>query len=92
MLRGVELACLLAGAGGELADQVLIGIAQLIYLGREVGQPLGNLSDDGTELFVLVRLGLPEFLRVQVYLREQAAERALEGLILYVLETSIQRQ
>ena len=30
LLRGIELARLLAGAGGELADQVLIGVAKSV--------------------------------------------------------------
>ena len=43
LLRRVELARLLAGAGGELADQVFIGIAQRVDVGGELRQPFGDL-------------------------------------------------
>ena len=36
LLRGVELARLLAGTGGKLADQVFIGIAQGILVGGKI--------------------------------------------------------
>ena len=43
LLRRVELAGLLARAGGELADQVFVGVAQRVDVGREIRQPLGDL-------------------------------------------------
>jgi hypothetical protein len=43
LLRGVELARLLAGPGGKLADQVFVGIAQRIDVGGEFRQPFGDL-------------------------------------------------
>ena len=58
LLRGVELARLLAGPGGKLADQVFIGIAQRIDVGGEFRQPFGDLLDDGAELGVAVGVGL----------------------------------
>ena len=53
-LRRVELARLLARARGELADQVLVGVAQRVAVGRELRQPLGDLRDDRAELGVAV--------------------------------------
>jgi hypothetical protein len=38
LLRRVELTRLLAGPGGELADQVFIGIAQRVDVRRELRQ------------------------------------------------------
>jgi hypothetical protein len=43
LLRRVELARLLARAGGKLADQVFIGIAQRVDVGGEFRQPFGDL-------------------------------------------------
>ena len=43
LLRRVELARLLARAGGKLADQVFVGIAQRVDVGGELRQPLGDL-------------------------------------------------
>ena len=57
LLRGVELARLLAGPGGKLADQVFIGIAQRVDVGGELRQPFGDLLDDGAELGVPVGVG-----------------------------------
>ena len=54
LLRRVELARLLAGPGGELADQVFVGIAQRVDVGGELRQPFGDLLDDGAELGVAV--------------------------------------
>ena len=42
--------CLLAGPGGELADQVFIGITQRVDVRGELIQPFGDLLDDGAEL------------------------------------------
>jgi hypothetical protein len=39
LLRGVELARLLAGPGGELADQVFVGVAQGVDVGGELASP-----------------------------------------------------
>ena len=63
LLRGVELARLLAGPGGKLADQVFVGIAQRVDVRGELGQPLGDLLDDGAELGVPVGIGLAELWR-----------------------------
>jgi hypothetical protein len=60
LLRGVELARLLAGPGGELADQVFIGIAQRVDVRGELRQPFGDLLDDGAELGVPVGVGLAQ--------------------------------
>ena len=54
LLRRVELARLLARPGRELADQVFVGIAQRVDVGRELRQPLGDLADDRAELGVAV--------------------------------------
>ena len=79
LLRRVELARLLAGTGGKLADQVFIGIAQRVDVGGELRQPFGDLLDDGAELGVAVGVLLAELVRAQVDLGEQALEGALEG-------------
>jgi hypothetical protein len=39
LLRRVELAGLLAGTGGKLADQVFIGVAQGVLVGGKLRQP-----------------------------------------------------
>ncbi len=57
LLRGVELARLLTGACGELADQVFVGIAQSVGVGGELGQALGDFLDDGAELGVPFGVG-----------------------------------
>src|SRR5690625_7175218 len=46
-LRSIELPCLFTGASGELANQVLVGIAQYVAVGGELGYPFGDLGDDG---------------------------------------------
>ena len=79
LLRGVELARLLAGTGGKLADQVFIGIAQRIDVGGELGQPFGDLLDDGAELGVPVGVGPAQLVRAEIDLGEQPLEGALEG-------------
>jgi hypothetical protein len=60
-LRGVELAGLFAGTGGKLADQVFVGVAEDIAVGGELRDSLGDLGDDGAELFVAVGRGAPSF-------------------------------
>ena len=80
LLRRVELARLLAGTGGKLADQVFVGIAQRVDVGGELRQPLGDLLDDGAELGVAVGVVLAELVRAEIDLGEQALEGALEGL------------
>jgi len=89
-LRGVELAGLLAGAGRELADQVLVGVAQRVHIGRKAGQPLCDLLDDLAQHPVLVGVRLAELFGAQIDLRKQAAERALERFVLDVLEALAQ--
>src|SRR5690606_39877448 len=79
LLRRVELARLLARAGGKLADQVLVGVAERIDLGGELRQALVDLLDDLAKLLVLLCLFLSELFRIEVDLREQALEGALEG-------------
>src|SRR5690606_5267054 len=90
LLRRVELARLLARAGGKLADEVLVGVAERINLGGELGQALVDLLDDLAELLVLLRLRLAKLFRVEVDLREEALESALEGLALDELEALVQ--
>ena len=91
LLRGVELARLLAGPGGKLADQVFIGIAQRVDVRGELRQPFGDLLDDGAELGVPVRIRLAQLGGTQVDLGEQALEGALEGFRLDVFEARLQR-
>ena len=77
-LRRVELAGLLARACGELADQIFIGVAQGVAIGRKLRQALGDPGDDRAELRVAVRVGLAELVGAEIDLREQSGERALE--------------
>jgi len=90
LLRGVELARLLAGAGGELADQVFVGVPQSIGVGGEIGQALGDLLDDGAELAVSVFVFLAQLWGGQINLGEQPLEGALKGVVLDVFETRLQ--
>jgi hypothetical protein len=61
-LRGVELARLLAGTGGKLADQVFVGVAQDIAVGGELRRcPRRSSADDGAELGVALGRVLPSF-------------------------------
>ena len=56
LLRRVELARLLARAGGKLAHQVFISLAQCVNVGGELRQTLGDFSDDGAELRIALRV------------------------------------
>ena len=73
-LGRIELPGLLAGPGGELADQVLIGITQGVGIGRELRQPLGDLLDNRAEFIIARLVALAQLLRAEVDLREQPAE------------------
>ncbi len=87
LLRGVELARLLAGTGGELADQIFVGVAQRIGVLGKFRQPLGDFLDDVAELFVFIRVRLAELFRAKVDLGEKALKGALEGFVFDVFET-----
>ncbi len=89
-LRRVELASLLARSCGELANQVLVGIAERVTVGGELRQPLGDLSDDCAELGVSVGIGLAELLRAEIDLREKPGEGALERFVFDVLEAGLE--
>ena len=75
LLRRVELARLLAGPGGKLADQVFIGIAQRVDVRGELRQPFGDLLDDGAELGVPVGVGLAQLGRSSDRSRRTGPER-----------------
>jgi hypothetical protein len=60
LLRGIKLARLLARPGGELADQVFIGIAQRVDVRGELRQTFSDLLDDGAQLGVAVGVGLAQ--------------------------------
>jgi hypothetical protein len=87
----IHLTSLLARPGGELADQVFVRIVQHIHLRGKLGQPLGDLLDDGAELGVSIRVGLAQLRRGEVDAREQVLERVLEGFRLDVLEARLER-
>ena len=57
----VELPRFLARISGKLIDEVLIGIAQRIGSGRELGNAFGYLGDDGAELGIAICVGAPQF-------------------------------
>jgi hypothetical protein len=90
LLRRVELARLLAGAGGKLADQVFIGVAQRVLVGGELRQPLGNRLDDGAELGITRFIALAQLFRIQIDLGKQPAEGAGEGFVLDIVEALLQ--
>ena len=89
-LRRVELPGLLAGAGGELADQVLVGIAEDVGAGGKPGDALGDLGKDGAELLVAVGGRPAQLFRVEVDLGEQPLEVGGEGFVFDVLEAPLQ--
>ncbi len=91
LLRGVELPRLFAAAGGELTDQVLVGIAQEIALVGELRQAFGNPPNDDAQLLVALGVGFAELVRVEVDLREQPLETAAKGFVLDELEAVLQR-
>ena len=66
LLRRVELARLLARAGGKLAHQVFISLAQRINVGGEPRQTLGDFSDDGAELRITLCVLLAQLGGTQV--------------------------
>ena len=90
-LRRVELTGLLARARGELADQVLVGVAEGVAVRGELRKALGYLGDDRAELRVPVWVGLAELVGAEIDLREQTRERALERFVLDVLEACLER-
>ncbi len=90
-LRRVKLAGLLARSGGELADQVLVGVAQRVGAGGEVGKAIGDLADDRAELRVALRIAFAELFGSEVDFREKAGERVLERLVFDVFETFLER-
>ncbi len=90
LLRRVELAGLLAGTGGKLADQVFIGVAQGVLVGGKLRQALGDGLDDGAELGIARLVALAQFFRIQVDLGEQPAEGTGEGFVLDVVEALLQ--
>src|SRR5690606_15819791 len=67
-----------------------LGVAERIDLGGELRQALVDLLDDLAKLLVLLCLFLSELFRIEVDLREQALEGALEGFVLDELETLVQ--
>ena len=90
-LRRVELTGLLARARGELADQVLVGVAQSVAVRRELCEALGYLGDDRAELRVPVGVGLAELVGAEIDFREKPGERALERFVLDVFEAGLER-
>ena len=66
----------------------LLGNFQPVLTLREA---LGYLGDDRAELRVPVRVGLAELVGPEIDLREQTRERALERLVLDVLEAGLER-
>jgi hypothetical protein len=86
LLRRIELARLLAGTGGKLADQVFVGIAQGIDVGGEFRQPFGDLGDGAS---VALRSSYFAELSAQL-ISEVGREGALEGLVFDVFEARLQ--
>jgi hypothetical protein len=66
LLRRVKLARLLAGTGGELADQIFIGIAQRVGVGGKLRQPFGDLLNDCAELGVALLVFFTKLVRPQI--------------------------
>ncbi len=91
LLRGVELASLLARAGGKLPDQIFIGITKCVDICGELRQPIRDPLDDGAQLAIAIGVGAAQLLGSQVDLREQALERALKRLGFNVFEAGLER-
>ncbi len=85
-LRRVELAGFLAAAGGKLADEVFVGVAQHVGFVVEGLQVLVELGDDAAHHRVAAVVVLAEFLALQVDFGEQPLEGAFERVFLDVLE------
>ena len=90
LLRRVELARLLAGTCGELADQILVSVSQRISVGGKLLQPVCDFADDRTQLGVAFGVVPAELIRVEGDLGEQTAKRAVKGLVLDVFEALLQ--
>lgn len=90
MLGGVELTGLFAGTGGELADEVFVGIAQGVVVGGEVGEALGDFGDDGAEPGVAFGVAFAEFFGGEVDFGEEALEGAGEGFGFDVFEAGLE--
>jgi len=91
LLRGVELAGLLARAGGELPDQVFVGVAEGVCFGGELGESPVDFPDDVAEFPVLVGVGLTELVGAEVDLGKKPLESALEGVVFDVAKALPQR-
>lgn len=85
-LRGIKLARFFAGTGGELIEEVFVGVAEGIGVGGQVGQFVGDAGDDGAEFGVALGVGFAEFVGVEVDFGKQAGEGAGEGVVLDVFE------
>ena len=62
LLGRIELAGLLAGTGGKLADQILVGVSQRVLISRKLRESLGNGLNDGAQLGIARDIVLTEFL------------------------------
>ena len=87
LLRRVELARLLAGTGGELADQIFVGITERINVGGKFIQPLGDFLDDVAQLLVFFRVRFAELFRAEIDFGKKALKRALKLFVFNILET-----
>ena len=89
-LRRVKFTRLLARASGELADQILIGVAQGVAVRGERSEALRDLGDNRAELRIPVRVGLAQFVGAEIDFREQSRERAPKRPVLDVLKASLE--
>ena len=90
-LRRVELAGLLARTGGELADEIFVGVAQRVAVGGELRQALGDPGDDRAQLRVSLLIILSELFGAEIDFRKKPGERALKRFVLDIFETGLER-
>lgn len=90
LLGGVEFAGFFAGAGGELADEVFVGVAERVDVGGKFCESVGDSFDDGAEFGVSVCIFFAEFFGDEVDFGEEALEGAFEGFVFDVFEAVLE--
>lgn len=90
LLRRIELPGFLAGARGELADEVFIGVAQGVRIRGKGRQLLGQPRDDLAGEEVALALVFPELVGGKIDFGEQAPEGIFKRFLLDMPEALAQ--